>query len=288
MQKEQHSTEREWNGDSMKLYLKQAGETELLTAEEECELAEQILDGNEDAKDKLICANLRLVISIAKKYARRARSMTIEDLIQEGNCGLMKAADKFDPSKGYRFSTYATWWIRQSITRAIADQDRMVRLPVHRSEQIQKVKIAAGLSHQLSGDDNIDYEKISELTGFDQKTVEKALEYSDRILSLDTPVGDDETATLGHFVEDTKSISPEDAAADNARRKAIYEQLDTLRPREKKVLEMRFGLLNNKPCTLEETGNRLGVTRERIRQIEVNALRRLRAGSRRKELAELL
>ncbi|MGI5977004.1 MAG: sigma-70 family RNA polymerase sigma factor [Candidatus Limivicinus sp.] len=272
----------------MKLYLREAAEAELLTAEEECRLAEQILEGDETARDKLICANLRLVINIAKKYVRSARSMTIQDLIQEGNFGLMKAADRFDPSMGYRFSTYATWWIRQSITRAIADKDRLVRLPVHRAEQIQKVRRAAGLSRRMGGEDAVNYESLSDMTGLNQETVEKALQYSDTALSLDTPVGDDGTATIGHFVVDTESPSPEAMAAENARREAIYEQLDTLQPREKKILEMRFGLTNEEPCTLEELGNHFGVTRERIRQIEARALRKLRSPSRSKYLSELL
>lgn len=288
MKQEQQNDKHEWDGDTMKLYLQKAGESELLTSEEECKLAEKIKDGDETAKDKLICANLRLVVHIAKKYVHRARSMTLDDLIQEGNCGLMKAVEKFDPSKGYRFSTYATWWIRQSITRAIAEQDRIVRLPTYRSEQLLKVRSAMGVSCQMSGDDGINYEDISDLTGLDQKTVEKALQYSDRTLSLDTPVGEDGTTTIGHFVEDTKSPSPEEVVVNSSRRKAIYEQLDTLNPREKQVLEMRFGLLNDEPCTLEEVGNHFGVTRERIRQIEMKALRRLRSAFHSKSLAGLL
>ena len=288
MEKECGGTDREWDGDALKLYLQQAGRTDLLTAEEERELANRISAGDQTAKEQLVCANLRLVISIAKKYARRGKTMTIEDLIQEGNCGLMKAADRFDPSKGYRFSTYATWWIRQSIIRALADQDRMVRLPVHRTEQLNQVKRAVVLSRQITGEDSLDYEQLSDMTGMDPDTVEKALQYSERTVSLDTPVGEDGTATIGHFIADTESPSPEKVVADRSVRKVIYEQLDTLKPREKKVLEMRFGLTDDRPCTLEEVGNYFGVTRERIRQIETKALRKLRAPSCRKRLAELL
>ena len=282
------SREHEWNGDSLGLYLQQAGNAELLTAEEERKLAERNLQGDEDAREQLICANLRLVISIAKKYARSAASMTVQDLIQEGNCGLIKAVEKFDPSLGYRFSTYATWWIRQAITRAISDQDRMVRLPVHLSEKVRKVQKAVNISAQKTEENNLDYEYLSDLTGMEADTVEEVLQLSSRTISLDMPVGDDKTTTMESFVEDRTADSPEELAAKHSVRSALERQLDTLQPREKSVLEMRFGLNEDKIYTLEEVGNHFGVTRERIRQIESKALRKLRMPNRRKYLVGLL
>ena len=282
------SSRKEWDGDSLGLYLQETGDRELLTAKEERELAERNLQGDKAARDQLICSNLRLVVSIAKKYAGGIASMTVQDLIQEGNCGLIKAVEKYDPTLGYRFSTYATWWIRQSITRAIADQDRMVRLPVHMTERIRKVQKAVNRSAQVNEDESLDYEHLSELTGLDEDDVEDMLRLSRRTVSLDTPVGEDESTTVGNFIEDETSASPEELATEDSVRAVIAEQLDTLQPREKSVLEMRFGLNRDRPCTLEDVGRRFGVTRERIRQIEAKALRKLRMPSRKKALAGLL
>ena len=288
MQNEGSKNEYMWDGDSLQLYLHKAGKKELLTAEEEREVAERIAQGDKEAKDELICANLRLVISIAKKYVRRANTMTMEDLIQEGNFGLMKAVERFDPSLGYRFSTYATWWIKQAITRSLADQDRMIRLPVHTCEKVRKVNRAVNLSCQMNEDEGLDYEYISEITGLTEEDVEDTLIFSENIVSLDTPVGEDEASTLGNFIEDMNSPSPEDTVMVSSVRKAIDEQLDTLLPREKKILEMRFGLNDDRVYTLEEVGACFGITRERIRQIEVKALRKLRRPNCKKYLAGLL
>lgn len=282
------SREKEWNGDSLSLYLRQSGETELLTAEEERSLSERSLRGDRDARDKMICANLRLVVSIAKCYARSTSSMTVQDLIQEGNCGLMKAVDKFDPSMGCRFSTYATWWIRQAITRAISDQDRMVRLPVHLSDKVRKVHKAINSDTQESGSVSPDYRRLAEITGLDADTVKDTLQYSGQTLSLDTPVGEDGSSNIGCFIPDQNTPSPEKIITDISVHNALEQQLDTLQPREKEILEMRFGLNGDRIYTLEEVGNRFGVTRERIRQIEKRALRKLRMPGRRKYLAGLL
>lgn len=273
--------------DPVKLYLKQAGEADLLTKEEEMQLAKAAENGSKRARDKLICSNLRLVISIAKKYAPVTKTLTFLDLIQEGNCGLMTAAEKYDPDMGYRFSTYATWWIRQAITRAIADQDRLIRLPVHVGEDLRKIHKAIEECSFDEGSTDMNFDDISEATGIEADKVQRMLMAGCRASSLDEPVNDDTTATMGNFIPDD-SASPEEIAADDAVKFELERQLDTLKPREKEVICMRFGLGGRKVLTLEEVGDIFGVTRERIRQIEERALKKLRSPSRRKYLAGLL
>ena len=285
---EDRTEQQVWSGDSLGSYLRQSGKTGLLSAQEEQQLAQRSRAGDQQAREKLICANLRLVVSIAKRYTRGARSMTLQDLIQEGNCGLMRAAEKFDPAMGYKFSTYATWWIRQAITRALADQDRMVRLPVHMTDKVRKVQQAVGCSRQENEETGLDYGQLSEMTGMSEETVEEVLQLADRTVSLDAPTGEDDSAVMSNFIEDPNAVSPEEVAAEQAVHNALEQQLDTLKPREKRVLEMRFGLDEARCYTLEEVGEELGVTRERVRQIEAHALRELRRPSRKKYLAGLL
>ena len=275
--------------DPVKEYLKQAGETGLLSSEEEHALALRIQNGDFDAKNELICANLRLVISIAKKYAAGAKNMDLLDLVQEGNLGLMKAADRYDPSLGFRFSTYATWWIRQSITRGIADQDRLIRLPVHVGEDIRKVyraSQAVELASAESGDDY--YDEIAEQTGISSEKVEYLLQLSQPSRSLDTPIDDEQTSTLGAFIEDETIEAPDQVVMFSLMREEIAKQLSTLTTREETVINLRFGLNGGRPHTLEEIGNRIGVTRERIRQIECKALRKLRHPKRGKYLRDFI
>ncbi len=271
--------------DPVKVYLKDIGKVALLSTEEETELAEKMMQGDEWAKKRLSEANLRLVVSIAKRYV--GRGMHLLDLIQEGNLGLMKADEKFDYTKGFKFSTYATWWIRQAITRAIADQARTIRIPVHMVETINKlIKISRQLLQDLGREPTP--EEIAEAMGI---TVEKVVEIqtiAQDPVSLETPIGEEEDSNLGTFIEDEKSASPSDVVAFAMLKKQLISILDTLTPREEKVLRLRYGIDDGKPRTLEEVGKEFNVTRERIRQIEAKALRKLRHPSRSKKLKEYL
>lgn len=260
--------------DSVKDYLAAAGETSLLTAEQEFELAKKIEAGDQDARNKMICSNLRLVISIAKKYSN-TNSLSFLDLIQEGNLGLMKAVEQYDYKMGFRFSTYATWWIRQSITRGIADKDRTIRLPVHMCETVRKVMKTTQSMEQKDGL-LLDTKIVAEELDMSEQTVKQAFQISKHPVSLETPIGDDGTSFLGDFIEATEILSPEEGAVDDSVRMEINKQLQTLSERERKVLEMRFGLNNGQPHTLEQVGNYFDLTRERIRQIEAKALLKLR------------
>ncbi|MBQ3235185.1 MAG: RNA polymerase sigma factor RpoD [Clostridia bacterium] len=271
--------------DPVKVYLKDIGKVALLSGEEEAELAEKMMQGDEWAKKRLSEANLRLVVSIAKRYV--GRGMHLLDLIQEGNLGLMKAVEKFDYTKGFKFSTYATWWIRQAITRAIADQARTIRIPVHMVETINKlIKISRQLLQDLGREPTP--EEIANAMGI---TVEKVVEIqtiAQDPVSLETPIGEEEDSNLGTFIEDEKSASPSDVVAFAMLKKQLISILDTLTPREEKVLRLRYGIDDGKPRTLEEVGKEFNVTRERIRQIEAKALRKLRHPSRSKKLKEYL
>ncbi len=271
--------------DPVKVYLKDIGKVALLSGEEEAELAEKMMQGDEAAKKRLSEANLRLVVSIAKRYV--GRGMHLLDLIQEGNLGLMKAVEKFDYTKGFKFSTYATWWIRQAITRAIADQARTIRIPVHMVETINKlIKVSRQLLQELGREPSP--EEIAQAMGI---TVEKVVEIqtiAQDPVSLETPIGEEEDSNLGTFIEDEKSASPSDVVAFAMLKKQLILILDTLTPREEKVLRLRYGIDDGKPRTLEEVGKEFNVTRERIRQIEAKALRKLRHPSRSKKLKEYL
>ena len=277
-----------YNVDPVKIYLKQAGEAELLTKEEEQTLALAAKKGDQDAKDELICSNLRLVVSIAKKYAKVTKTLSFLDLIQEGNCGLMKAADKYDPDLGFRFSTYATWWIRQAITRAIADQDRLIRLPVHVEDDLRKIRKAIQDGSLDENDPEVRRNQLSDSVGMDSDKIEEVLQLGNSTASLDAPIGDDGCTTMANFIPDDDADSPEENVMHSAVKVQLERVLDTLQPREKEVLYMRFGLDGEKVKTLEEVGSIFGVTRERVRQIETKAIRKLRQPSRRKYLADLL
>ncbi len=270
--------------DPVKVYLREIGRVQLLSIDEEISLAEKISQGDEVAKQRLTEANLRLVVSIAKKYV--GRGMHFLDLIQEGNVGLIKAVDKFDYTKGFKFSTYATWWIRQAITRAIADQGRTIRIPVHMVETINKVKKTSSLLLHRNGHEAT-AEEISEELEMPIDKVREILRISQEPVSLETPIGEEEDSHLGDFIPDDEALSPDDAAAKTLRREKIAEVLKTLTPREARVIAMRFGLDNGKPMTLEEVGKEFDVTRERIRQIEAKALRKIRHPSRSKFLKDL-
>ena len=271
--------------DPVRMYLKEIGQIKLLTMEEELELADRIIEGDEEAKTILAEANLRLVVSIAKRYV--GRGMLFLDLIQEGNIGLMKAVDKFDVSKGYKFSTYATWWIRQAITRAIADQARTIRVPVHMVETINKLnrahrQLTLELNREPSDEElakklNLSVDKIREIYKISQEPV-----------SLETPIGEEEDSHLGDFVPDERNMSPEDYTTNEMLKDEISEILLTLTDREEKVIRLRFGLDDGKPRTLEEVGKIFNVTRERIRQIEAKALRKLRHPSRSRKLKDYM
>ena len=271
--------------DPVRMYLKEIGRVSLLTAADEVYLAKQIEAGSYDAKQRLTEANLRLVVSIAKKYI--GRGMSFLDLIQEGNMGLIRAVEKFDYHKGYKFSTYATWWIRQAITRAIADQARTIRIPVHMVETINKlVRVSRRLLQEL-GREPAD-EEIAEEMGITPEKVREIVKVSQDPVSLETPIGEEEDSHLGDFVEDKEAISPSDAASLTMLHNEVEDILDTLTPRERRVLQLRFGLIDGHQRTLEEVGKRFGVTRERIRQIEAKALRKLRHPSRSKKLRDYL
>ncbi len=267
--------------DPVKLYLKEIGRIPLLSPSEERKLARKAATGDEKAKQKLSVANLRLVVSIAKKYM--GRGLSFLDLIQEGNIGLLRAVDKFDWKKGYKFSTYATWWIRQAITRAIADQARTIRVPVHMVETINKMnKVIRNYMQEYGTYPNID--DLAKAMGKSKEKINEILKAARETISLESTVGNDDESTVGDFVEDPNVLSPEDAAAQMILHEQIDKVLNTLSPREAMVLKMRYGLIDGKAKTLEEVGQYFNVTRERIRQIEVKALRKLRHPSRSKHL----
>ena len=271
--------------DPVKVYLKEIGSFPLLTLEEEVELAEKILQNDELAKKKLAEANLRLVVSIAKRYV--GRGMLFLDLIQEGNLGLIKAVEKFDHTKGFKFSTYATWWIRQAITRAIADQARTIRIPVHMVETINKVKkVQSQLLHKNGQEPSV--EDLAEELDMSQEKVREILKVAQEPISLESPIGEEEDSHLGDFIPDSDAPIPEEAATHALLKEQLGEVLATLTPREAKVLSLRFGIEDGRPRTLEEVGKEFNVTRERIRQIEAKALRKLRHPSRNKKLKDFL
>ena len=271
--------------DPVKVYLKEIGRVPLLSAEEEIELAIRIMDGDAQAKKRLSEANLRLVVSIAKRYV--GRGMQFLDLIQEGNLGLIKAVEKFDYTKGFKFSTYATWWIRQAITRAIADQARTIRIPVHMVETINKVKkVSSQLLHKNGHEPMA--EEIAEELGMPVDKVREIMRVAQEPVSLETPIGEEEDSHLGDFIPDDEAPAPADAASHTLLKEQLGDVLSTLTPREAKVLRLRFGLEDGRPRTLEEVGKEFDVTRERIRQIEAKALRKLRHPSRSKKLKDFL
>jgi RNA polymerase primary sigma factor len=271
--------------DTVKMYLKDIGRIPLLSADEEIELAKKMADGDEEARRKLSEANLRLVVSIAKKYM--GRGMLFLDLIQEGNLGLMKAVEKFDYERGYKFSTYATWWIRQAITRAIADQARTIRIPVHMVETINKqVRVSRRLLQEFGREPTP--EEIAKEMGVDEARVREILKIAQDPVSLETPIGEEEDSHLSDFIEDDQNKSPSDTVDSLALKEQLVGLLNTLTPREEKVLRLRYGLDDGRPRTLEEVGKEFNVTRERIRQIEAKALRKLRHPSRSKKLKDFV
>ena len=271
--------------DPVKMYLKDIGKVPLLSADDEIELAKQMMDGNKEAKKSLSEANLRLVVSIAKRYV--GRGMQFLDLIQEGNLGLLKAVEKFDYQKGFKFSTYATWWIRQAITRAIADQARTIRIPVHMVETINKVtRVSRILLQQLGREPTP--EEIAKEMGISEARVVEIQKIAQDPVSLETPIGEEEDSHLGDFIEDDKTETPTERVQANMLKEQLLEVLDTLTPREEKVLKLRYGLEDGKSRTLEEVGKEFNVTRERIRQIEAKALRKLRHPTRSKRLKDFI
>ena len=271
--------------DPVRMYLKEIGKISLLTLEEEQNLSIRVADGDEEAKRLLAESNLRLVVSIAKRYV--GRGLLFLDLIQEGNIGLMKAVDKFDYDKGYKFSTYATWWIRQAITRALADQARTIRVPVHMVETINKMsRIQRQLTLELNREPS--EEEIAKKMGVSVEKVREVFKISQEPVSLETPIGEEEDSHLGDFLKDESSLSPEEYTENEILKEEIKEVLETLQPREQEVLELRFGLIDGTCHTLEDVCKRFNVTRERIRQLEAKALRKLRHPSRAKKLKDFL
>ncbi|HHT48730.1 MAG TPA: RNA polymerase sigma factor RpoD [Firmicutes bacterium] len=271
--------------DPVRMYLKEIGRVPLLSPEDELELAQRAKNGDENAKRRLAEANLRLVVSIAKRYV--GRGMLFLDLIQEGNLGLIKAVEKFDYHKGFKFSTYATWWIRQAITRAIADQARTIRIPVHMVETINKlIRVSRQLLQTLGREPSA--EEIAAEMGMSVERVREIIKIAQEPVSLETPIGEEEDSHLGDFIEDQDAPAPADAASFRLLKEQLEEVLDTLTSREEKVLRLRFGLEDGRARTLEEVGQVFGVTRERIRQIEAKALRKLRHPSRSKKLKDFL
>lgn len=274
--------------DSVRMYLREIGKIPLLTPEEEADLAQRIVKGDKKAKDKMVESNMRLVVSIAKRYG--GRGLDFLDLIQEGNTGLLRAVEKFDPEKGFKFSTYATWWVRQAITRAIADQARTIRIPVHMVETINKVlrttrKLTAELNREPTN------EEIAKALDMEPEKIDYVMRIKQDIASLDASVGrdgDDEDSVLGDFVEDEERASPEDSAANQILKEQLSEIIATLTDREQKIIRLRFGIGGGRPHTLEEVGNEFDVTRERIRQIEAKALAKLRKNKDTKKLHEYL
>ena len=271
--------------DPVRMYLKEIGNVPLLTSDEEVELAKRVVQGDDEAKKKLTEANLRLVVSIAKKYV--GRGMPFLDLIQEGNMGLMKAVDKFDYTKGYKFSTYATWWIRQAITRGIADTGRTIRVPVHMVETINKtLRMTRTLLQELGREPTPD--EVADRLGMPVSRVREVLKISRDPVSLDTPIGEEDDSHLGDFIEDDTVLSPADSAAFSMLREELAAALESLTERERSVVRLRFGLEDGRARTLEEVGKEFNVTRERIRQIEAKALRKLRHPTRSKRLKDFL
>jgi len=269
--------------DPVRMYLKEIGRVNLLTAKEEVELAKEMEAGSEEARHHLTEANLRLVVSVAKKYLNRGLSFL--DLIQEGNLGLMRAVEKFDYKRGFKFSTYATWWIRQAITRAIADQARTIRIPVHMVDTLnQLARVSRALLEQLGREPT--EEELAYGMGITVDKVQELKKISQQPVSLESPIGEEEDSHLGDFVEDKQAIAPLEAASEAMFRNEVEDILATLRPRERRVVQLRFGLVDDEPRTLEEVGRRMGLTRERIRQIEATALRKLRHPSRSKVLRD--
>ncbi|MCR5832444.1 MAG: RNA polymerase sigma factor RpoD [Candidatus Saccharibacteria bacterium] len=274
--------------DSVRLYLREIGKIPLLTPEEEADLAQRIVKGDKKAKDKMVESNMRLVVSIAKRYG--GRGLDFLDLIQEGNTGLLRAVEKFDPDKGFKFSTYATWWVRQAITRAIADQARTIRIPVHMVETINKVlRTTRKLTTELNREPT--NEEIAKELDMEPEKIDYVMRIKQDIASLDASVGregDDEDSVLGDFVEDEERDSPEDSAANQILKEQLAEIISTLTEREQKIIRLRFGIGGGRPHTLEEVGNEFAVTRERIRQIEAKALSKLRKNKETKKLHEYL
>lgn len=271
--------------DAVKMYLKEIGRVELLSAKEEIELAQRIEQGDESARMRMAEANLRLVVSIARRYV--GRGVLFLDLIQEGNMGLMKAIEKFDPTKGFKFSTYATWWIRQAITRAIADQGRTIRVPVHMVERINKlVQVSRRWLSETGSEPSL--EQIAVAMDLSLEQVKQIKEASQEPISLETPIGEQYDSNLGDFIEDTETLAPTDAAVTQLLKEQLSQALHTLTEREERVLRLRFGLDDGRTRTLEEVGHIFGVTRERIRQIQFTAIRKLRHPSRSQHLRDYL
>jgi RNA polymerase primary sigma factor len=274
------------DADPIALYLSAAGEAPLLTAEQEVELAKKIEEGDAEARELMICSNLRLVVSIAKRY-KYTQNLTLLDLVQEGNLGLISAVERYDYRVGCRFSTFATWWIRQAISRGISDSDRTIRLPVHMGEIVRKVSQAINQRRQEDGY-RLDTNELAETLKIRKDTVELSLKIGHHPISLETPLTNDETSVVGDFVEDRHSLSPEEHAMEASMHLAIEKQLASLTERERHVLELRFGINNERSYTLEEVGGMYNLTRERIRQIESKALRKLRRPNRRKYLEDFI